>query len=334
MNRRVHAISIHHSGLEMLDVCIRTLLASSDVDLEVVVVLNGCNEALPQVTETSEKVHVISTGEPVGFSEANNIGVGWAKANLGEADYYYFVNNDTRSEPDALGLQVQALESDDRAAVAGPTLLIEWARNHLNSLGLNVTDDAWGWDEGIGISLEEYGPLPGLREVTAVTGSAMLVDAGVYDRVRGWTVLYDYYFEDIDLCLKVRGKGYKVIHVPSAVVGHHVSATMTLESDHKVYLFYRNRLLLSLVHWPFGQLGRVIKLAVVDEVLRRPRIETETRRKALWGALRKAPSALLMRLKHRGRKDWVDLLVPRGSTPVITLPEKPAEDSESRVPQQ
>ena len=318
----------------MLEVCLRTLLASTDVDLEIVVVLNGCDEDLPRITESSEKVHVISTGEPVGFSDANNVGVGWAKTNLGDADYYYFVNNDTRSEPDALALQVEALDADDRAAVAGPTLIIEWAPDHLNSLGLNVTDDAWGWDEGLGISLEDYGALPGRREVTAVTGSAMLVDVEVYDRVRGWTVLYDYYFEDIDICLKVRGKGYTVIHEPTAVVGHHVSATMTLESDHKVYLFYRNRLLLSLVHWPLGLLGSVLKFAVVDEVIRRPRSETETRRKALWGALRKLPRALFMRLRHRGRKDWVDLLVPRGSTPVITLPEKPGNDSESGASQQ
>ena len=41
--------------------------------------------------------------------------------------------------------------------------------------------------------------------------------------------LYDYYFEDIDLCLKIRGSGFGVVHVPDAVVGHHVSATMTLE---------------------------------------------------------------------------------------------------------
>ncbi len=45
-----------------------------------------------------------------------------------------------------------------KAAVVGPTLLIDWAPDYLNSLCLNVTDDAWGWDEGIGISLADYGP--------------------------------------------------------------------------------------------------------------------------------------------------------------------------------
>lgn len=309
----------------MLDVCLTTLLASESVDLEVIVVLNGCDEELPSVAQTSSRVHVISAEQPVGFSAANNFGTDWAAANLGKPDYYYFINNDTRSEPDSLALQVAALEADPKAAVAGPTLLIDWAPSYLNSLGLNVTDDAWGWDEGIGISLADYGPLPGRRSVLAVTGSAILVDAAVHAEIGGWTVLYDYYFEDIDLCLKVRGAGYEVVHEPAAVVGHHVSATMTLESDFKVFLFYRNRLLIALVHWPLRMLAGLLRFAVVDEILRRPKEETETRRKALFGALKKLPRALILRWRHRGRRDWVAMLRPQGSVPVITLPEKPTD---------
>jgi GT2 family glycosyltransferase len=333
MTRRVHAITIHHRGRDMLDVCLRTLLASTGVDLEIVVVLNGCDEELPEIAHSSPRIHVTTTGDPVGFSAANNIGVGWAESELGAADYYYFVNNDTRSEPDSLALQVAALEADETSAVAGPTLLIDWAPEYLNSLGLNVTDDAWGWDEGIGISLEEYGPLPGRRQVAAVTGSAILVDAAAHDRVGGWTELYDYYFEDIDLCLKIRGAGFGVVHVPDAVVGHHVSATMTLESDYKIYLFHRNRLLLALVHWPPGMLAKMLKFAVVDEILKRPRVESEIKRRALWGALRKLPRALTARWRSRGRDTrWVDFLVPQGSIPVITLPEKPTGAGEDDDP--
>lgn len=322
---RVHAVTIHHRGREMLDVCLSTLLSSDSIDLEVIVVLNGCDEELPSIAHESNRVHIISAEQPVGFSAANNLGTEWAAANLGKPEYYYFINNDTRSEADSLALQVAALEADSKAAVAGPTLLIDWAPDHLNSLCLNVTDDAWGWDEGIGISLADYGPLPARRKVLAVTGSAILVDAAVHAEVGGWTVLYDYYFEDIDLCLKVRGAGYEVIHEPAAVVGHHVSATMTLESDFKVYLFYRNRLLVALVHWPLRMLAGLLRFAVVDEVLRIPREETETRRKALFGALKKLPRALLARWRFRGRKDWVAMLRPRGSVPVITLPEKPTD---------
>jgi GT2 family glycosyltransferase len=327
----VHAVTIHHRGREMLDICLRSLLESTDAKPEIVVVLNGCDEELPDIVESSSRIHVVDTGEPVGFSAANNIGVAWAKRRLGAAGAYYFVNNDTRSEPDSLARQLDALNAAPNTAVVGPTLLIEWAPDHLNSLGLNVTDDAWGWDEGIGIALADYGPLPQRRQVVAVTGSAMLVDAEVYDRVGGWTELYDYYFEDIDLCLKIRNAGFDVVHEPTAVVGHHVSATMTLGSDHKFYLFYRNRLLLAAVHWPLLRFLGVWKLAMIDEILGPHATETTTRKRAVRGAFAKLPAALAARWRNHGRKDWFDLLKPRGSVPVITLPEDPRTEIEDEV---
>ncbi len=320
----IHAVVVHHRGREMLDVCLRTLLDSADVDLAVVVVLNGCDEPLPELVESSPRVHVVTTDAPIGFSEANNAGTDWAVANLGPADYYYFVNNDTRSDPAGLATLVAAVEADGEAAAAGPMLLIDWAPGFLNSLGLNVTRDAWAWDEGIGIGLADYGPLPRRRRVIAVTGSALLVKADVYHRVGGWTELYDFYFEDIDLCLKIRGAGYSIVQEPAAVVYHHVSATMTLESDYKYYLFWRNRLVLAMVHWPVGLLARLVRVAVVGEILGRPWAESALQRRALCGALAKLPRAMAARRRFGGNRDWAAMLAPRGSVPVITLPERDA----------
>ena len=44
--------------------------------------------------------------------------------------------------------------------MTGPTLLILGADDHYNSLGINVTEDGWGWDEAIGLAVADYGPPP------------------------------------------------------------------------------------------------------------------------------------------------------------------------------
>jgi GT2 family glycosyltransferase/glycosyltransferase involved in cell wall biosynthesis len=304
----------------MLEVCLKSLLASEDVDLEIVVLLNGCDEDLPPIASESLRVHTVEAGEPVGFSAANNLGVEYARRYLGEPEFYYFINNDTKSDPSALVKLVEAIENEPRCAVAGPLLMIEWAPDYINSLGLNVTEDAWAWDEGIGIHRDEYGAVPPRRQVLAVTGSALLVDSKIFRGVGGWTELYDYYFEDIDLCLKVQEMGHRVILEPAAMVSHHVSATMTLESDHKLFLLWRNRLLLALVHFPLRHLARTLKIAVVDEILCTDLAHNRLQRRALTGALRKIPTALGIRRLRRRNSDWLKLLEPRGSVPVITLP--------------
>ncbi len=332
MMHTIHAVVVHHRGLEMLGECLESLLASFEVDLQIVVVLNGCDEALPDIVKDSERVHVVEAPEPVGFSAANNLGVSWADEHLGSCSSYYFVNNDTVSESEALARLAAALKDGLKTGVAGPQLLIQWAPDHLNSLGLNVTEDGWGWDEGIGIGLDKYGPLPTKKEVLAVTGSALLIRSDVFRTVGRWTELYDYYFEDIDLCLKVRRAGWAVVNEPAAVVFHAVSATTGLDSEWKDFLFWRNRLLLAMLHWPFGLLLRtVFPIVVIDGIVAQLWQDSRLQRKALMGALRRLPRIVWLRLRLKGRnRAWVTMLKPPGSVPVITLPEPPAPAEDCR----
>ncbi len=324
---RVHTIIPHHRGREMLGRCLETLLASKGVEIEIVVIANACEEELPGIAEESSRVHTVTTETSLGFSAANNLGVDWAREHLGEPDYYYFVNNDTESSPGALVRQCAALEASDKAAMAGPTLLILGAEDHYNSLGINVTEDGWGWDEGIGLAVAEYGPPPPPRQVLTVTGSALLIDAGVYRDVGGWTEVYGYYFEDIDLGIKVWKAGHEVVHVPDAVVRHQISATMTEGSARKNFLFWRNRLMLTVVHWPFGLMLATFRRAIFSELLDRRRHDRPVLRRALketfgrWSALWRCRR----QFRGQGNDDWRRFLVPPGSVPVITLPEIGAE---------
>lgn len=317
----VHVITVHHRGKAMLQECLRSLLASEGVEMEIVVVANNCKEELPPIIEASPRIHLWVAPRNLGFSAANNAGVAWARQHLGHADYYYFINNDTGSPAPALARLVAVCEDDPEVGATGPQLRILGAPDHLNSLGLNVTDDAWGWDEGIGIALADYGELPVQRDVVALTGSALLMRADVFAAVGGWTEIYQYYFEDIDLCLKTWKAGYRVVQVPDAIVLHQISATMSVGSEWKTFLFWRNRLFLAVIHWPLDLLRSLVKRALVDEIWRRPRAENGLQRRAMWGTLRRLPGLLRCRWRFRGSDSWRRFLVPAGSVPTITLPE-------------
>ncbi len=324
----VRVITVHHRGKAMLERCVRSLLDSHGVELDVVVVANGCAEELPDVVGSSSRVRVVECPKPVGFAAANNFGVDWAGTRLGEPDFYYFANNDTESPPASLAGLVAAVEEDPKIAVAGPRVLILDAPEYLNSLGLNVTHDGWGWDEGIGIRQQDYGPLRPRRPVLAVTGAALLITAEALHRVRGWSELYGYYFEDIDLCLKVRQAGWDVVNVPEVAILHQISATMTDGSERKQLFFWRNRLVLAWMHWPPRLILTALRCAL-DEIRANPWGHTRLQRRALASALGRLPQALFLRLRRpRGRQvcDWTQFLHPPGSVPVIHLPAAAAHD--------
>ncbi len=326
---RVHAVIVHPRGAAILARCLRSLAASRDVDLAIVVVANACSEPLPP---EAGDVHVVSSARALGFGAANNLGARWSRENLGPPDFYFFLNNDAFVEPHALSLLAAALRRDPRRAAAGPRLMIHGADGYLNSLGLNVTRTGEAWDEGIGRRLADYGELPGEDEVLAATGAALLVEAGAFERVGGWEELYAFYFEDVDLCLKLRSHGLAVVVVPAAVVHHAVSATAVRGSALKVQLSWRNRFLLLAARWPPGTLAAVAPRLAVSQLrllARRLRAgawgDARLQLKAWGGALERLPAALASRRHSGSVRDWVTMLRPHGSVPPIELPPLPEE---------
>lgn len=323
---RVTAIIVHHRGAPLLQSCIESLLRSEGVALEVVVVANACGEPLPAAVR-DPRVQVVRSPRPLGFGAANNLGLRRAAAGPARTDAYFFVNNDTRADPRALEILCSELSADPRCGVVGPRLRIQGSEDLLNSLGLNVSTLAEAWDEGIGRPAAEYPDLAARREVVAVTGSALLVRAETLAALGGWSELYGFYYEDVDLCLRARARSWGVVVAPRAVVDHAISATSDRISDFKRRLSWRNQLVLLAVHWPWGLLLEVAPRLLGGQCrsffrrLRGRAFRDAWLQVQAWaGALRLLPAALLAR-RRRGRESgWTRLLRPAGSVPRIVLP--------------
>ena len=329
---RIRVIIVHGGGRDLLKECLGRLLASSGVHIDVSVVANACDEALPSIVESDARIRVVTSADPLGFSSANNLAIRDLGNQIEAPDHYLFLNNDAFVEPNSLEILASRLAQRPRTGIVGPRLMIWGGKGHLNSLGINVTVDAKAWDEGIGVRLADYGPLPQTGPALAVTGAALMIRSAALSEIGGWEPFYDYYYEDIDLCLRARNKGWEVECIPDAVIWHSISASSAEGSDFKTRLMWRNRLLLPVVHWPFGLLCRIGPRMVLDELttfarrcFRAPgdaRMQIETWLAVLvsWvDALRARPESI--------ETEWTRLLKPLGSIPEISLPQTPAEDT-------
>ncbi len=326
--KRICAVIVHHKGRRLLDACLRSLLASDDVEVDAVVAANACQEEMPEIVGRDPRVEVVWIEEPVGFSRANNIGARKSVECGHKPDFYFFLNNDTTVERDTLAKLVAAAEQNSDCGIVGPRLMVLGAQGVLNSLGLNVTRTGEAWDEGIGIALESYGSLPQTEPVVAVTGAALMIRKSLFEELGGWEELYDYYYEDIDFCLRAQSHGWKVLRVTDAIVWHAISATASQGSDFKLQLTWRNRLLLMVIHWPVPLLRQVWAQVCATELRQfGQRIRARSSHDAWvqlrsWGGVGKR---LLTALRLRGRvgedKQWVGYLREPGSVPVISLPE-------------
>ena len=161
----------------------------------------------------------------------------------------------------------------------------------------------------------------------AVTGSALLARAALLEQLDGWSEIYDYYYEDVDLCLRARRLGWDVVLESRAVVRHALSSTAGSGSDFQLLRTWRNRILLLLIHWPAGLLLRLLPSLAVWELknflwgLRKqgPK-EARLRVRAWVEAMRRLPQAWKRRRSLTGRAAWAPMLKPARSVPAIRLP--------------
>ena len=83
--------------------------------------------------------------------------------------------------------------------------------------------------KGLAGDIHHYFDFPDvIRNVSAVTGACLMTRADVFHEVGGFAEkTFAVAFNDIDLCLKIREKGYRVIYTPHALLYHHEAFSKT-----------------------------------------------------------------------------------------------------------
>ncbi|MGH7743992.1 MAG: glycosyltransferase [Candidatus Dormibacteria bacterium] len=163
--------------------------------------------AAPTATFVNRKVNG-------GFAAACNSG-----ARCATGKYLVFLNADTIVEPGWIEPLVSRLESDPKAGAVGP-MIVKPDGETIDSLG-----SRWGWEEGAflhigGWRLKERGePLSARREM--LTGCCLAVRTSAFWEVGGLDERYKVgYWEDADLCLRLREAGYDLWIEPRSRIVH------------------------------------------------------------------------------------------------------------------
>ena len=81
-------------------------------------------------------------------------------------------------------------------------------------------------------------------DVFWATGACLMVRSSVYERLGGLDERFFAHMEEIDLCWRMQLEGWKVTVVPESVIYHVGGGTLPASSPFKLFLNYRNNLLM------------------------------------------------------------------------------------------
>ena len=248
----VSIVILNRDGRGHLERCLGAIASTVYRNVEVIVVDNGSTDGSPELAESFElpfPIRVIRNEMNRTFSEANGQAVAVATGEL-----ICFLNNDVDAiTDDWLGYMVETM--DARKAVAVGARLIYprhrgGARAGSDHADLSLQHIGVGFDRGKAVPLARViggggDPLAPwaaqVEERPALTAACLLVRLDAFRQVGGFSPEYDYGTEDVDLCLKLRAAGGRLVYDGRAALWHHESATRAADRARFVPRMAANR---------------------------------------------------------------------------------------------
>jgi len=264
----VAALLLNWRQALLTECCLQDLVAAKQPGLRVLVMDNGSGDDSPaQLQRAAEAAS--SSGlateltvfdENLGFAGAMNRGIEWA-ARIG-AEFVLVLNNDLRLPTGFLQPLIETLRNDSRAAAIAPTVVLPdgtvWAQGgrlgfHANALRLN----------GYG---QQPAPIDhGPEAVDFVPGACVLFRRAELQAVGGFDERYFMYWEDADLCRRLRERGGRIIWLPWVRVTHLAGASAGgRRSSLRKFLMAKNSLRYLVA---YGSLKQWLAFLLLDVLL-------------------------------------------------------------------
>jgi O-antigen biosynthesis protein len=185
-----------------------------ELPIEVIVVDDAWNGSGAQCLEQVPGIRLIRNETNLGYLHSCNKAAAAARGH-----YLLFLNNDTEVSESWLEPMVSLFHQRPGTGAVGAKLLNP--DGSLQEAGGIIWQDASGWNFG---RLEDPSK-PAynyVREVDYCSAAALMVERQVFANLGGFDKIYaPAYFEDADLCFRLRRIGLKTLYQPAARVVHH-----------------------------------------------------------------------------------------------------------------
>jgi GT2 family glycosyltransferase len=259
----ISIIIVSWNTSRLLENCLASIVINPPtVPFETWVVDNASTDDTPRmVREKFPQVYLIENRENVGFARANNQAIRRCSGN-----YVLLLNPDTLVEAGALQALTDFLDRLPEAGAAGPRIL-----NPDGSLQISshprptIPRELWRmFHLDIFLPYAEYPPAKwetnSSQEVDVLMGACLLLRKKVLDQVGLLDEDYYIYSEEVDICYRIQGAGWRLYWVPPAEVVH-FGGQSTQQVPTEMFLnLYQGKIKYFRKHhgWPATQLYKSI----------------------------------------------------------------------------
>ncbi|MEX6686596.1 glycosyltransferase family 2 protein [Danxiaibacter flavus] len=255
----VAIVILNYNGVHYLQKFLPSVLSCSAEYARVIVADNASTDnSLALLRESFPSVELIILDRNYGFAGGYNKALEQVKS-----DYYVLLNSDVEVSRGWIEPIITLMESDKAIAACQPKLL----SYHEPEL-FEYAGGAGGWIDYLGypfsrgrvfeVCEKDVRQYNSTAPVFWASGAAMFVRASVFQDCRGFDAYFFAHMEEIDLCWRMQLKGHKIMSCPASVVYHVGGGTLPKGNERKVYLNFRNNLIMLCKNLPWQE--RIWKL--------------------------------------------------------------------------
>ena len=266
---RVAIVILNWNGQDFLQRFLPKLLEYTPLkEAEIVVADNAStDDSLSFLEENYSNIKLLRLDQNYGFAGGYNKALEHI-----DVPYFLLLNSDIEVTENWLEPLVLFMDQHKAFAACSPQLLDYYRRDfyeYAGAAGGYIDTFGYTFCRGRIFNRKERVD-PGLKDPSEVfwtSGACMLIRSEAFKKAGGFDTHFFAHMEEIDLCWRLRNRGFRLAMVPESAVYHVGGGTLPKSNPFKTYLNFRNNLLMLYKNLPAKQLKRKLFIRKLMDAL-------------------------------------------------------------------
>lgn len=210
------------------------------------IIVNNESQFLKIIPRFPFTVKVFQNSANNGFGVACNLG-----ARQAQGDFLFFLNPDTEFTDKKVWEMLYKIKTTPHLGIIGPRI-IEAKRNAPQpwTSGKKISLSSIIFRNTFNKSWNKKTPV----EVDWVSGTALMIQKSLFEKLAGFDEKFWMYFEDQDLCLRAKNLGLKVLFYPHCTILHHNGKSWSDGKSQKIAYYQSQKYFFQKHHGKISQL--------------------------------------------------------------------------------
>ena len=237
---------------------------STNKDVEIYIAdNNSTDDSVKFIENNFPQIKNIQLDENYGFAEGYNRALKQINA-----EYYILLNSDVEVTENWIMPIINKMNLDNSISAAMPKI-----KSYHNKIKFEYAGAAGGFIDKYGYPFcrgrildtieEDTGQYDNEKEIFWASGACMFIKAEIYNKLGGLDTDFFAHMEEIDLCWRMKNNDYKIMYYSDSEVFHVGGGALPNNSPYKLYLNYRNNLLMLYKNLPKRKLYTTLFIRMV-----------------------------------------------------------------------